>query len=64
MVMAQSSSLTRISNLIAQVNQELPIALDATSIGQNFTVLSINVLDQSCGVPVAGKVVKASGSMG
>lgn len=36
------------------------MALDATSIGQNFTVLSINVLYRSCGTPVAWKVVKAT----
>lgn len=112
MVMAQSSSLTRVSNLIAKINQEqentvrqrlkewykegkakakkdnkrvslevkdcfaslllwivdllpkttqdMPLALDATSIGQNFTVLSINVLYRSCGIPIAWKVVKAT----
>ncbi len=111
MVMTQSSSLTRVSTLIAKVNQEqentarqrlkewykegkaktrknqkrvslevqdcfgslfkwivdlhpattqeLPMALDATSIGQNFTVLSINVLYRGSGIPVAWKVVKA-----
>jgi hypothetical protein len=104
MVMAQSSSLTRVSNLIAKINQEqentvrqrlqewykegkakakknnkrvslevkdcfaslllwivdllpkttqdMPLALDATSIGQNFTVLSINFLYRSCGIPM------------
>ena len=112
MVMTQSSSLTRVSNLIAKINieqentarqrlkewstegiakakkankrvsltvqdcfssllkwivdllppttEELLYALDATSIGQNFTVLSINVLYRSCGIPVAWKVVKAT----
>lgn len=112
MVMTQSSSLTRVSHLIAQINQEqdntvrqrlkewykegeaksktgnkrvslevkdcfasllqwivdllpdttqqLPLALDATSIGQNFTVLSINVLYRGSGIPVAWKVVKAN----
>ena len=39
--------------------QELPMALDATSIGHNFTVLSINVLYRGSGIPVAWKVVKA-----
>lgn len=32
----------------------------ATSIGQNFTVLSINVLYRASGIPVAWKVVKAT----
>ncbi len=105
MVMTKSSSLTRVSNLIAKINQEkentvrqrlkewyfeaeakakkgnkrvsnevtecfasllrwivdvlppttqeLLIALDATCVGQNFTVLSINVLYAGSGIPVA-----------
>ena len=36
----------------------LPLAMDATNIGQNFTVLSIHVLDNGCAIPVAGKIVK------
>lgn len=112
MVMTQSSSLTRVSTLIARVNQEkentarqrlkewykegeakakqgnkrvslevakcfapllkwvldllpeetqeLPIALDATSNKQNFTVLSINVLYRGSGIPVAWKIVKGT----
>jgi hypothetical protein len=112
MVMTQSSSLTRVSHLIAKINteqdntvrqrlkewykegkakskkgnhrvslevkdcfasllkwivdllppntKELPMALDATSIGQNFTVLSINVLYRGSGIPVAWKVVQAT----
>ena len=28
----------------------LPLAIDATNIGQNFTVLSLHVLDQGCGI--------------
>lgn len=49
-----------IVELQPQSNQELAIALDATSIGQNFTVLSVHVVHRSCGVPVAWKVVKAT----
>ncbi|MEM9275486.1 MAG: hypothetical protein AAGA80_21340 [Cyanobacteria bacterium P01_F01_bin.143] len=112
MVMTQSSSLTRVSTLIARINQEkentarqrlkewdkegtakakkgnkrvslevkecfasllqwvldllpentkeLPIALDATSNGQQFTVLSINVLYRGSGIPVAWKIVKGT----
>lgn len=38
----------------------LPLAIDATSIGQNFTVLSLHVLYQGCGIPVAWKIVKGT----
>lgn len=41
-------------------SQWLPLALDATHIGQNFTVLSINVLYRGCAIPVAWKVVKGT----
>ena len=37
----------------------LPIALDATNLGDRFTVLSIHVLIRSCAIPVAWKVVRA-----
>jgi hypothetical protein len=36
----------------------LPLAIDATNIGENFTVLSLNVLYEGCGIPVAWKIVK------
>ena len=39
--------------LLPQTTRELPLAIDATSIGQNFTVLSINVLYRRCAIPVA-----------
>ena len=38
----------------------LPLAIDATYIGQNFTVLSLHVLYQGCGIPVAWKIVKGT----
>jgi len=38
----------------------LPLAIDATYVGQNFTVLSVHVLDQGCGIPVAWKIVKGT----
>jgi hypothetical protein len=110
MVMTNSSSLTRVSQLIAKINGEstntvrrrlkewyldseskkgkkrreldvskcfapllswvlslwtseekwLPLAIDATYVGQNFTVLSIHVLYQGCGIPVAWKIVKGT----
>ena len=47
-------------DLLPQTNQELPIAMDATNIGQNFTVLSINVLYRRCAIPIAWKVVKGT----
>ena len=54
------SLLRWVIDLLPQTNQELPIALDATNIGQNFTVLSINVLYRRCAIPVAWKVVKGT----
>ncbi len=38
----------------------LPLAIDTTNISQNFTVLSLNVLYQGCGIPVAWKIVKGT----
>ncbi len=110
MVITGSSSLTRVSELIAKINGEktntvrkrlkewyqeskakkgkkrkeldiskcfvpllkwiislwnseekwLPLAIDATNIGSNFTVLSLHVLYQGCGIPVAWKIVKGT----
>ncbi len=110
MVITGSSSLTRVSEFIARINQEksntvrrrlkewyqdsqakkgkkrreldvtecfapllkwilslwnspdkwLPLAIDTTNIGSNFTVLSLNVLYQGCGIPVAWKIVKGT----
>lgn len=55
-----SSLLEWIIDLLPQTTKELPIAIDATSIGQNFTVLSINVLYRRCAIPIAWKVVQGS----
>ena len=55
-----SSLLKWIVDLLPETNQELPIAMDATNIGQNFTVLSINVLYRRCAIPVAWKVVQGT----
>ena len=49
-----------IIDLLPQTTKELPIAIDATSIGQNFTVLSVNVLYRRCAIPVAWKVVRGT----
>lgn len=106
--LTRSSSVTKISELIAEINQEkintvknrlkewykeaekktgekrseldveecfapllrwilslrgneekwLPLAIDATNIKENFTVLSLNVLHEGCGIPIAWKIVK------
>ena len=55
-----SSLLKWVMDLLPQRNQELLMAVDATNIGQNFTVLSINVLYRRCAIPVAWKVVKGT----
>lgn len=55
-----NSLLKWVVDLLPGDNQELPIAMDATNIGQNFTVLSINVLYRRCAIPVAWKVVKGT----
>jgi hypothetical protein len=47
-------------SLLPESATELFIALDATSIGSNFTVLSVNVLYRRCAIPVAWCVVKAT----
>ena len=54
------SLLRWVVDLLPQTNKELLIAMDATSIGQNFTVLSINVLYRRCALPIAWKVVKGT----
>src|SRR5207244_11741767 len=38
--------------------QELALALDATTVGQRFTILCISVLVRGCGIPVAWKVLE------
>lgn len=47
-------------SLFPETCHQLPLALDATTVGQNFTALSINVLYRSCAIPVAWKIVKAT----
>lgn len=42
--------------------QQLAMALDATTLGQRFTVLAVSVLYRGCAVPVAWKIVKATES--
>ena len=55
-----ASLLKWVLDLLPQETQELAIALDATSNGQNFTVLSINILYRGSGIPVAWKIVKGT----
>ena len=55
-----ASLLQWVLDLLPENTQELPIALDATSNGQQFTVLSINVLYRGSGIPVAWKIVKGT----
>jgi hypothetical protein len=40
--------------------KQLALALDATTLGQRFTVLAVSVLYRGCAVPVAWKVLKAT----
>lgn len=40
--------------------QQLALALDATTLGQRFTVLAISVLYRGCAVPVAWKILRAN----
>jgi hypothetical protein len=40
--------------------KQLALALDATTLGQRFTVLAISVLYRGCAVPVAWKVLRAT----
>jgi hypothetical protein len=42
--------------------QQLALALDATTLGQRFTVLAVSVLYRGCAVPVAWKILKATES--
>ena len=55
-----ASLLKWVLDLLPQNIQELAIALDATSKGQNFTVLSINLLYRGTAIPIAWKIVKGT----
>jgi hypothetical protein len=55
-----SSLLKWVLDLLPPNHQELIIAMDATSIGQKFTVLSINVLYRGSAIPIAWKVVQGT----
>lgn len=40
--------------------ERIALAMDATTIGSKFVVLSINVLLAGCGIPIAWSIVKAN----
>lgn len=40
--------------------RQLAVALDATTLGQRFTVLAVSVLYRGCAVPVAWKILRAT----
>jgi hypothetical protein len=42
-----------------QGKKELVLAMDASTLGERFTVLSISVMYRGCGIPVAWKIIKA-----
>lgn len=39
--------------------KELVLAMDASTLGERFTVLSISVMYRGCGIPVAWKIIQA-----
>ena len=41
-------------------SKQLALALDATNLGEQFTVLALSVLYRGCAVPVAWKILKAN----
>lgn len=42
-----------------QGKKELALAMDAMTLGERFTVLSISVMYRGCGIPIAWKIIKA-----
>jgi Transposase DDE domain len=42
-----------------QGKKELALAMDATTLGERFTVLSISVMYRGCGIPIAWKIIPA-----
>jgi len=47
-------------SLLPISSEKIALALDATTIGNKFVVLSINVLLAGCGIPIAWSSVKAN----
>lgn len=52
--------LAWVISLLPAEQKQIALALDATSIGNKFTVLSINVLLAGSGIPIAWCIVKAT----
>lgn len=44
-----------------QGEHRLAFALDATTLGERFTVLSLSVLSRGCAIPVAWRILRANG---
>jgi hypothetical protein len=42
-----------------QGKKELALAMDAMTLGERFTVLSLSVMYRGCGIPMAWKIIKA-----
>jgi hypothetical protein len=42
-----------------QGKKELALAMDASTLGERFTVLSISVVYRGCGIPIAWKIIRA-----
>jgi Transposase DDE domain len=42
-----------------QGKKELALAMDASTLGERFTVLSISVMYRGCGIPIAWKIIPA-----
>jgi len=42
-----------------QGKKELALAMDASTLGERFTVLSISVMYRGCGIPIGWKIIKA-----
>lgn len=42
-----------------QGKKELALAIDASTLGERFTVLSISVMYRGCGIPIAWKIIRA-----
>lgn len=49
--------LTWVVRMFEPGNQQLVLVLDATSLGERWTILSISVVIRSCAIPVAWKVL-------
>jgi len=51
--------LTWVIRLWKSEKRQLPLVMDATSLGNRWTILAISVVLRSCAIPVAWKVIPA-----